>query len=78
MQCLISFKPMKTTHNITEYIEKNQTRKNVRWCIRDGKWFFELFNGFWQHEQSFDRFFPKYEYIKFNEKGINPDKTKIR
>jgi hypothetical protein len=36
-----------------------------------------LFPGFWQHEQSFDRFFPKYEYVKFNGKGLNPDKTKI-
>ena len=68
---------MKTTNSIHEYIDKNQTRKNVRWRIQDGKWFFELFPGFWQHEQSFDRFFPKYEYVKFNGKGLNPDKTKI-
>ena len=68
---------MKTTHSITEYIEKNERRKNVRWRIYDGKWFFEMFPGFWQHEQSFDRFFPKYEFERFNSKGLNSDKTKI-
>jgi hypothetical protein len=36
-----------------------------------------MFPGFWQHEQSFDSFFPKYEYVRFNGKGLNPDKTKI-
>ncbi len=68
---------MNITNSIHEYIEKSQTRKNVRWRIQGGKWFFELFPGFWQHEQSFDRFFPKYEYQRFNGKGLNPDKTKI-
>lgn len=68
---------MIVTHSIAEYIEKNERRKNVCWRIHDGKWFFEMFPGFWQHEQSFDRFFPKYEYEKFNDKGLNPDKTRI-
>ncbi len=68
---------MKITHSISEYIEKNERRKNVRWRIHGGKWFFELFPGFWQHEISFDRFFPKYDYEKFNHKGLNQDKTKI-
>ncbi len=56
---------MITTHSIKEYIEKNNVRKMVRWKIHDGKWFFELFPGFWQHEQSFDRFFPQYEYNNY-------------
>jgi len=68
---------MIVTHSIVEYIEKNEIRKNVRWRIQGGKWFFEMFPGFWQHEQSFDRFFPKYEFERFNSKGLNPDKTKI-
>lgn len=68
---------MITTNSIVEYIDKNQIRKNVRWRIQDGKWFFEMFPGFWQHEQSFDRFFPKYEYVHSNGKGSNPDKTRI-
>jgi hypothetical protein len=68
---------MKITHSIQEYIDKNETRKNVRWRIHGGKWFFELFPGFWQHEHSFDRFFPKYDFSRFNDKGSNPDKTKI-
>ena len=68
---------MITTNSIVEYIDKNQIRKNVRWRIQGGKWFFEMFPGFWQHEQSFDRFFPKYEFARFNDKGSNPDKTKI-
>ena len=68
---------MIVTHSIVEYIEKNERRRNVRWRIQGGKWFFEIFPGIWQHEQSFDRFFPKYEFARFNDKGLNPDKTKI-
>lgn len=65
------------THSITEYIEKNERRKNVHWRIQGGKWFFQLFPGFWQHEQSFDKYFPKYKYERFNHKGLNQDKTRI-
>jgi hypothetical protein len=68
---------MIVTHSIHEYIEKNERRRNVRWRIQDGKSFFELFPGFWQHGQSFEKFFPKYEYVRFNDKGLNPDKTRI-
>jgi hypothetical protein len=31
----------------------------------------------WMHEESFDEFYPKYDYKKFNDKGDNPDKTKV-
>lgn len=68
---------MKITHSINEYIENNERRRNVRWRFYGGRWFFEMFPGFWQHEHSFDKFFPKYEYVRFNDKGSNPDKTKI-
>lgn len=68
---------MIVTNSIVEYIDKNNNRRNVRWRIQAGKWFFEMFPGFWQHEQSFDSFYPKYEYVPFNDKGSNPDKTKI-
>lgn len=67
---------MKTTNSIVEYIEKNQARKNVRWRYLYGRLYFELFPGFWQHEQSFDRFFPIYEYKRnINE---NPDGTYVK
>jgi hypothetical protein len=68
---------MKTTNSLTEYISKNLARKNVHWRIFDGKAFFELFPLVWMHEESFDDFYPKYEYKKFNDKGANPDKTKV-
>jgi len=69
-------KTMITTNSIKEYIEKNNVRKMVRWRLHDGKWFFELFPGFWQHEQSFDRFFPQYEYKK--NPNENPDGTYVK
>lgn len=68
---------MKTTNSIVEYIENNQRRRNIRWRIYGGRCFFELFPGCWQHEHLFDSFFPQYEYVRFNDKGSNPDKTKI-
>lgn len=69
---------MKTTNSITEYINGNQLRKNARWMIRDGEWLFEMQSGVWASQNLFDEFYPTYEYIKFNDKGTNPDKTKIR
>ena len=68
---------VKITNSLTEYIEKSIARKNVHWALRDGKWFFSLFPGIWLHEQSFDEFFPKYEY-KPNPRSLdNPDSTYI-
>jgi len=67
---------MKTTNNIAEYIEKNQIRKNVRWRYFGGRLFFELFPGFWQHEHSFDRFYPIYEYKR--NPNENPDGTYVK
>jgi len=68
---------MKITNSITEYISKNLARKNVHWKLVDDQWFFELFPMVWMHEESFDEFYPKYDYKKFNDKGSNPDKTKV-
>ena len=70
--------PMKTTNRITEYINGNQSRKNARWKIANGEWLFEMQNGVWGSIELFDEFYPIYEYIRFNDKGVNPDKTKIR
>ena len=68
----------KTTYSILEYIKKNQSRKNARWKIANGEWLFEMQNGVWGSIELFDEFYPIYEYIRFNDKGVNPDKTKIR
>ena len=68
----------KTTYSISEYIKMNQLRKNARWKIEDGDWLFEMQNGVWGSIELFDEFYPIYEYIRFNDKGVNPDKTKIR
>jgi hypothetical protein len=43
----------------------------------DDQWFFEVFPMVWMHAESFDEFYPKYDYKKFNDKGSNPDKTKV-
>ena len=69
---------MKTTNNISTYINGNQLRKNARWKIANGEWLFEMQNGIWGSIELFDEFYPIYEYIRFNDKGVNPDKTKIR
>ena len=69
---------MKTTNSITEYIKGKQLRKNAKWLIRDGEWLFEMQNGIWGSQELIDEFYPVYEYVKFNDKGVNPDKTKIR
>ena len=69
---------MITTNNISTYINGNQLRKNARWKIANGEWLFEMQNGVWGSIELFDEFYPMYEYIRFNDKGVNPDKTKIR
>ena len=68
----------KTTYSISQYIKMNQLRKNARWKIVDGEWLFEMQNGVWRSIELFDEFYPIYEYKRFNDKGVNPDKTKIR
>lgn len=68
---------MKTTNSISEYIEKNRSRKNVHWKVQNNVLFFELIPMVWMHQESFDEFYPKYEYKKFNDKGNNQDKTKV-
>lgn len=65
------------THSIKEYIERNSARKNVRWRIADGEWRFELVKDVWCGSEAFDDMYPTYEYQRFNDKGSNPDKTKI-
>ena len=69
---------MITTNNISTYINGNQLRKNARWKIANGEWLFEMQNGVWGSIELFDEFYPIYEYIRFNDTGVNPDKTKIR
>ena len=68
----------KTTYSISQYIKMNQLRKNARWKVTNGEWLFEMQNGVWGSIELFDEFYPIYEYIRFNDKGVNPDKTKIR
>jgi hypothetical protein len=68
----------KKTNSISEYIQGNLERKNVRWLLKDNEWMFEMQNGIWASEELFDEFYPSYEYVKFNDKGTNPDKTKIK
>ena len=67
----------KITNSLTEYINKNIARKNAHWALRDGKWFFSIFPGIWMHEESFDDYYPKYEYKMNPRSGENPDKTYI-
>jgi hypothetical protein len=68
----------KITNSITEYIQGNLDRKNVRWLLKDGQWMFEIQTKIWASEEMFDLYYPSYEYVKFNDKGSNPDKTKIK
>lgn len=68
----------KKTYSISEYIKGNLERKNARWLFKNGELMFEMQPGVWASEEIFDEFYPSYEYVKFNDKGINPDKTKIK
>jgi hypothetical protein len=68
----------KKTNSISDYIQGNLERKNVRWRLKDGQWMFEIHPKIWGSEEMFDLYYPSYEYIKFNDKGMNPDKTKIK
>jgi len=68
----------KKTHSISEYIQGNLERKNARWLFKNGELMFELQPDVWASEEIFDEFYPIYDYVKFNDKGSNPDKTKIK
>jgi len=68
----------KKTNSIKEYIIGNQSRKNVRWLLKENKWLFEIQTKIWASEEMFDLYYPSYEYVKFNNKGSNPDKTKVK
>jgi len=68
----------KKTNSIKEYIIGNQSRKNVRWLLKENKWLFEIQTKIWASEEMFDLYYPSYEYVKFNDKGSNPDKTKVK
>jgi hypothetical protein len=59
-------------------MQGNLDRKNVRWRLKDGEWMFEIHPKIWGSEEMFDLYYPSYEYVKFNDKGSNPDKTKIK
>lgn len=68
----------KKTNSIKEYIIGNQSRKNVRWLLKENKWLFEIQTKIWASEEMFELYYPSYEYVKFNDKGSNPDKTKVK
>lgn len=64
------------TSSIEEYIDETQKRKYVPWKITSASKSF-YHNNKWYDELYFEEFYPKYEYVKFNDKGSNPDKTRI-
>ena len=68
---------MKTTHKISEYISRNAERRNAHWKITGDKKMF-MHDGMWYDERDFDKVLALYQYIKFNDKGENPDKTRIK
>ena len=68
---------MKQTNSISEYINRNAERKNAHWKITGESKMF-MHDGMWYDESVFDKILSLYEYVKFNDKGENPDKTKIK
>ncbi len=44
----------KKTNSISEYIQGNLDRKNVRWRLKDGEWMFEIHPKIWGSEEMFD------------------------
>lgn len=56
------------THSISEYIQKNQDRKNAYWRITDNGNMFWYKHKFYP-EKLFDIYYPLYEYFPYNDKG---------
>ncbi len=67
---------MKKTNSIKTLVQKNYERTLVYWRVTNRNKMFNV-NGYWYDEQFFNQMFPKYEYVKYLEKGENPDKTHI-
>lgn len=68
---------MKITHKISEYISRNAARRNAFWRVTSGKVMF-MHDGIWYDEKDFDKILSLYQYERFNDKGENQDKTKIK
>ena len=58
----------RVTHKISEYIERNEKKKNVWFRFHNGKLMFNH-SGKWFDAKEFERIYPEYNYIKFNSKG---------
>jgi hypothetical protein len=57
------------THNLSQYIKKNEERKNIRWSLKNGHLKF-LHKGEWYNEEFFNALYPIYIYEKYNPKGL--------
>ena len=68
---------MKQTYKISEYVNRNAERKNAHWKITGESKMF-MHDGMWYDASDFDKILSLYEYVKFNDKGDNQDKTRIR
>lgn len=67
---------MKVTHNISEYINKNQLRLSIHWkFVKNKHQYRDHITGKWHDAGSFNIRYPKYQYKPFNPKGINKDTT---
>jgi hypothetical protein len=64
------------TSSLSEYIKRNSERRYTHAKIVNSEMVFNV-NGKWVNKQKFNELYPVYEYAKFNDKGANPDKTKI-
>lgn len=66
----------KVTHSIKDYIDRNAKRKNLHWKFSNGELMFKHRNK-WYGADLLNKYYPKYDYRKFNLKGENPNKKAI-
>ena len=64
---------MLTVHTVSEYIQYKDMRANTPAMIKDGVMLYWVFKK-WVDKEVFDILCPQVDFVKFNEKGVNPCK----
>lgn len=64
------------TSSIHEYIERNQSRKNIRAKFSNGELFY-YHEGTWINQKQYNKLYPHYNFLRNSNTVNNPDKTQI-
>lgn len=66
----------KRSITVSEYIQRNEFRKNRTWRLSGGKWYVDC-EGVWLLEKDFNRLFPIPIVPNFNHDVTNADRRNI-